>query len=187
MKNTAQSTNVTNPFEGTTSKNAVSAIAFRYLPFWPIFVFTIVVSLSVSYFYIHYQTPIYEAGSTILLKDSRGADGANVLEALGLNNGSKTVENEIEVLKSRVLMEQVVKDLGLYAQVYNKGALRDILIYPNPVKFIALNPEDLQNSPNLPISFEYLPTDNYITISGKKYALGLACTHALRRFYNQPA
>jgi tyrosine-protein kinase Etk/Wzc len=60
----------------------------------------------------------------------------------------------------------------LYTQVYSKGTLRDVLIYPNPVKFITLNPNALQNSPNLPISFEYLPTKNYITISGKKYVLG---------------
>jgi len=48
-----------------------------------------------------------------------------------------------------------------------------MMIYPNPVKFIAINPEFLQNSPNLTISFQFLYSGNYVIIAGKKYPLGV--------------
>lgn len=171
MKKTASNNN--NPFEGATTKNALEAIAFRYLPFWPIFVFTILISLVASYTYIHYQTPIYEASATILLKDQNGGGtDASVLAALGVSNSAKTVENEIEVIKSRILLQQVVKDLGLYTQIYNKGALRDILIYPAPVKFTAIKPDEVPEVGNVPVSFLFLKSQKAIVIGGKKYPLG---------------
>jgi tyrosine-protein kinase Etk/Wzc len=172
MKNAAQSKNVSNPFENVSSKNVLNVIAFRYLPFWPIFVLTIFFSLLISYIYIHYQTPIYEANSTILLKDQKsGQMDGSVLEALGVSSSAKTVENELEILKSRTLMQQVVKNMGLYTQVYSKGALRDILIYPNPVTFVAINPDLIKDSPNLLISFDEI-SKGKITIDGKQYLLG---------------
>ena len=163
MKNTTTNNNVTNPFEGSTTKNTLNAIAFRYLPFWPIFVLTIITSLVISYFYIHYQTPIYEATATVLLKDQNGGGtDASVLAALGVSNSAKTVENEIEVFKSRLLMQQVVKDLGLYTQFYNKGTLRDILIYPAPVKFVAIDPDKVPDIGSVPVSFEFLVSQKAI-------------------------
>ncbi|WP_374951407.1 GumC family protein, partial [Mucilaginibacter sp.] len=172
MKNSNQNTTTTNAFEGSTTQNALSAIAFRYLPFWPIFVLTIVTSLIVCYFYIHYQTPIYEASSTILLKDQNGGGtDASVLQALGVSNSAKTVENEIEVLKSRILMQQVVKDMNLYAQFYNKGTFRDILLYPAPVTFIALDPDNVPEVGNVPVSFNYLISQKAMVLGGKKYPL----------------
>jgi tyrosine-protein kinase Etk/Wzc len=171
MKTSTQN-NTVNAFEGSTTKNVLSAIAFRYLPFWPIFVFTIITSLVISYFYIHYQTPIYEASATILLKDQNGGGtDASVLQALGVSNSAKTVENEIEVIKSRILMQQVVKDMSLYAQVYNKGTFRDVLIYPSPVTFVALNPDNVPEVGSVPVSFSYLNSHKAIVLGGKKYPL----------------
>ena len=173
MKNT-NSKNGADAFEKTSLKNSISSIAFRYLPFWPVFVIAVVISLAISYYYIHKQPPYYQANATILLKDQNsGSPNSSVLEALGMSNSLKKVENEIEVLKSRTLLQQLVRDMGLYTQIYSKGKLRDLLIYPASVSVIAMYPDSLQDSPNIPISFKYILSENSILLGGIKYPLGV--------------
>src|SRR5688572_2100651 len=102
--------------------NFVSAITFRYLPYWPLFLIIILLSLAVAWIYLRYTTPVYEASATILLKDEKkGVDEATVLEALKIPEVKKIVENEIEVLRSRKLMGEVVRNLHLYAPVYEES------------------------------------------------------------------
>ena len=154
MKNN-NSGNSSDIFEKSNT-NSLSAVAVRYLPFWPVFLVAIVISLAVSNIYIRYQIPIYEANATILLKEpARGADNGNLLAALGSDGGSsKKVENEVEVLKSHILLQGVVKQMGLYTNLYRKGTFHDLLIYQAPVKFIASDPNALQNSGNILVSFK---------------------------------
>lgn len=186
MKNTTLKSNASDVFENSSTKNTLNAIAFRYLPFWPIFVFAIVVSLTISYIYIHYQTPIFEANASILLKDDKGSN-SNLLESLDVtSNTVKNVDNEIEVLRSRTLVRQVARDMGLYAQVWAKGTFRDIIVYPNPVKFIAINPDLLQNSPNIPVSFKYVYSGNYIILGGIRYSLNVPVKTPYGEFIIQP-
>jgi len=158
------------PFEQSSAKNIINLIAFKYLPFWPIFVLTIIASIGIAYVYIHYQTPIYEANASILLKDKQ-TDESTVLEALGAAKSQKTVENEIEVLKSRDLMRSVVKKMKLYTLLYAKGNLRDVLIYPSPIEFTALQPDKLPSTG--PIAFDYLEAERMVTLNGTKYPVNV--------------
>ncbi|WP_428329095.1 GumC family protein [Mucilaginibacter sp.] len=158
-------------FEQPESQNILNLILYRYVPFWPLFVIIIVVCLSASWVYLRYQTPMYSSAAGILLKDEDKGSAAEskVLDALDVFGSKKIVENEIEILKSRTLMKKVVTDLGLYAQIYQKGNFRDVASYPSmPVMFIALNPDDIKAPLNIPISFS--AADSSITIQNKKYA-----------------
>jgi capsular exopolysaccharide synthesis family protein len=59
-------------------------------------------------------------------------------------NTKKIIENEIQVLQSRTIMDKVVKELGLYAPVFQEGKLRTISAYNIfPIKIIAYNPDDI--------------------------------------------
>lgn len=165
---TNKNNNNTGVFDNDDSKNILSVIAFKYLPYWPVFALTILISLTVCWFYLRYETPIYRANASIVLKEDK-PDKTDALQLLGLSNSEKNLENEFEVLKSHKLMRQVVKDMGLYAQVYVKGKVRDILAYPfSPVTFIALNPELVQNRT---IPFKYYPSENKVSLAGKTYPL----------------
>src|SRR5687768_6715464 len=88
----------------------VSSFMFQYLPYWPLFILLMLISFAVAWVYLKYQIPLYESYATILVKDEKkGVDESDVLEALDLPVGKKIVENEIEVLRSRKLMKEVVK------------------------------------------------------------------------------
>src|SRR5450756_2589643 len=85
-----------------------SELLFRYLPYWPLFLILLAGFLFGAWFYLRYATPIYETSANILVKDEKkGVDDANLMEQLDLFGSKKLVENEIEILKSRMLMHEV--------------------------------------------------------------------------------
>ena len=119
-----------------------------YLPFWPLFVLTIGISMSVSYIYLRSQIPIYVANAKVLLKDpNKGGGDSKVLDALNIFSEKKIVDNEILVLKSSSILQVVVKDLNLYASVYNKGKVKLEELYGenSPVSFITTSPDSILN------------------------------------------
>lgn len=127
-------------FQEKTETNVFLQLVQRYLPFWPLFAITIAISLAITFVYLRAQTPIYVASAKVLLKDpQKGSGDSKVLDALNIFGGAKIVENEIVVLKSTNLMQEVVKELNLYATVYNEGKVRSEELYKlnSPVSFIA--------------------------------------------------
>ncbi len=159
-----------NPFEKEEDSNALADLIHLYLPFWPVFVLTVSISIFTAFMYIRYQTPIYQANATLILKDEESGT-ETILKALDVSAPKKNVKNEIEILKSQKLMGQVVQELGLYAQIYVPGRIHHLLAYSNcPVSFIALEPENIKGSGGF-ITFIYNPVDKSILFEGKKYPL----------------
>lgn len=64
-----------------------------------------------------------------------------MLDALNIFSEKKIVENEIIVLKSTTIMQDVVKELDLYTTVYNKGNVQTEELYGDnsPMLFVAQN------------------------------------------------
>src|SRR5688500_12937514 len=82
--------------------------SYKYLPFWPLFIFFIIVLGVGAWVYLRYSTPVYEISATLLINDeNKGADENKIQESLNLLSSNKIVENEIEVIRSRKLMEEV--------------------------------------------------------------------------------
>ena len=150
--------------------NIIGEIVQKYLPYWPIFFLTIAIGLTFSFFKIRYATPMYEASAGIMLKDKE--DGVeSVLNALEGSEKKKNVENEIELLKSKNLMTQVVKNLGIYGQIYEPGRVKHLLTYNStPVTFVAIQPDSFRTTPGL-VPFTYLPKEKAVVLEGKKYPL----------------
>ena len=105
-----------------------------YLDRWLWFVVGAFLALLGGYFFIKLSTPIYRTETTILVKDAKnnklpeGASGLFDLSGIGGMNVN-SIENEIEILKSKKLIEQVVKDLGLTAEVYQEAAFTKKELY----------------------------------------------------------
>lgn len=129
-------------FKERTDTNLMLQIVQRYLPFWPLFVITIGIGLSISWFYLRVQTRIYVATAKVLLKDpQKGGGDSKVLDALNIFSEKKIVENEIIVLRSSVILEEVVASLDMYNSVFNKGKVRIEELYKSnsPVWFRAVD------------------------------------------------
>ena len=148
--------------------NMAHQFASKYLPYWPLFVFTAFLAILIAFVYLRYTTPVYEANATIIIKDDKkGNEESKLVESLDQISSKKIVENEIEVIQSRKLMEDVVRTLGLYAPVYEKGDVHDVLAYTNsPVSVIAPFPDSLQFVDKITINFA---SNNQQVILDNKY------------------
>ena len=133
-------------FKERTETNVMVQILQRYFPFWPLFMVTVGIGLAISWVYLRSQTRIYVASAKVLLKDpQKGGGDSKVLDALNIFSEKKIVENEILVLRSSNLVQEVVASLDLYAPVYNKGRVRTEELYKgnSPVWFRALDKNNI--------------------------------------------
>lgn len=135
----------------------------KYLAQWYWFLICAVAFLSMAFFYLRYSTPIYKSTTTILVKDDRKGGMANELAAfseLGILTGAKSnVDNEIEIIKSRTLIERTIKDLHLNIKYFNRGRVKDGELYgklPFKVFFSNYN----QDFYSLSTSFLIVKIDN---------------------------
>ncbi|MCD0486911.1 polysaccharide biosynthesis tyrosine autokinase [Pedobacter sp. MC2016-14] len=120
----------------------IREIIGNYIFHWPVFVLAVVICLSVAYTYLRYTQPLYQISSTLLIKDQKKNNGAEILNQLDHTGGSqKDVESEVEILKSRTLMNQVVERLNLNVSYTSEGRLISTDAYETkpisltPVKF----------------------------------------------------
>lgn len=123
------------------------AILEKYLIHWQWFGLGVLLCLVAAFLYLRYSTPQYQASTTILVKDEKKGGMLSELSAfadLGLGGSIKSnLDNEIEILKSRTLIERTVKTLELNITMTVKGNVADVEIYkdtPIKVNFINLKP-----------------------------------------------
>jgi len=137
-------------------ENMVEQFVSKYLPYWPLFLLSILVAVGIAHTYLRYTTPIYQATATIIIKDDKkGNEESKLVESLDQISSKKIVENEVEIIQSRKLMENVVRSLGLYAQTYQKGDVHDVLAYTqSPVSIIAIYPDSLQSNNNILLNYD---------------------------------
>lgn len=148
----------------------------RYVFYWPLFLFLTITFASAAYVYIRYATPKYEANATIIIKDEKkGIEDSKAMEALNTINTKKIIENEIEVLQSRAIMNKVVKELHLYAPVFQVGKIRTLSAYTlSPITIIAKNPDSIKLVEK--INFKYDEATGVILLNNlHAYKINLWC------------
>ncbi|MDQ1161004.1 tyrosine-protein kinase Etk/Wzc [Chryseobacterium sp. SORGH_AS 447] len=113
-----------------------------YIYRWYWFVIGIVAAIIIAWFFLRYSIPIYSTESTLLIKEVKkstsGQPEMSVISELGGigGMGTNSVDNEIEILKSKKLMLSVVRELSLETNVYSKGKIRETEIYKDGTPFL---------------------------------------------------
>ncbi len=89
----------------------------KYLRFWPWFVISLILCLIGSYFYLRYAPQIYNSTAKIkILDDKKGLELPS--SSFVFNRSNINLENEMEILTSYRILEQVVEDLNLTSDFY---------------------------------------------------------------------
>ncbi|KAB1155795.1 GumC family protein [Flavobacterium luteum] len=119
-------------------------ILSKYIVHWKWFFVGIISFLIAAFLHLRYATPEYRASTTILVKDEKKGGMLSELSAfadIGLVGGLKSnVDNEIEILKSRTLVESTVKMLDLNISMFIQGKINDIETYKKaPIKLNFIN------------------------------------------------
>ena len=95
--------------------------------------------------YLKYATPMYESTAKIKLADPRiDASSQQLYKNLDVFATINNIGAEVEVLKSRVLVEKAMKNLDLHVSIFRIGGIRKRELYDeSPVHIIAsiTNPE----------------------------------------------
>lgn len=89
---------------------------FYYLRYWKLFLLSFTLVALLLFIYIYYTIPVYQVSSTIMLKDElKGAVFVQnpILSELNEFKSSQITDNEIDVLQSSDLMQEVISELGI--------------------------------------------------------------------------
>jgi tyrosine-protein kinase Etk/Wzc len=107
-----------------------------YLSKWKIILACTVISLAIAFIYLRYATYEYQTTASIKIKSETNAAQLPEISALQnyamLTTDRSNVDDEIEVLKSRRLIEKVVKGLKLNIEYYVKGRIIEQEVFLNP-------------------------------------------------------
>ncbi len=105
----------------------------KYLIHWKWFVLGAILAVAGALAFLRYSTPHYSVSSTILIKDEKKGGGMAelaMLEEIGmLKGGANNIDNEIEILKSRKLIGDVIKELDLNQSFFTVGRVKKREIY----------------------------------------------------------
>ena len=157
--------------EGT-EKNLAAQLWFKYSPYWPLFLLLLLFCFAGAWLKLRYTTPLYESTATILIKDEKkGLDDSKMIESMNQLSTKKIIENEIEVIHSRALMNEVVKNLHMYAQVFEEGRVKDISAYASSPIMIQVNNPDSIIGIDKKVFFNYDRTKSQVIIEGQAYAV----------------
>ena len=102
------------PFE--TEQASLKSVLNKYLRYWPLFVASVICCLGLAYLYLLYATPEYTIVSTIQIKDDKKDPNGSKNEAfddLDIFQSTRSVHNEIQVFKAKILMLRVLKELSM--------------------------------------------------------------------------
>ena len=152
-----------------TENSFLQQLFFRYWPYWPVFLLLMFCGLGFGYLYLRTATPMYESTATILIKDEKkGLDDSKVMESLNPLSSKKIVENETEIIRSRAIMGEVVRELYLYAPIFEKNGLITKSAYASsPISVELKYPDSLTEKPH--ITFTWSAADKSVTIEKNKY------------------
>lgn len=105
---------------------------FIYLRYWHYFLISAVVCFFVVKYYLNHTVPFFESKAKVkIIDDSKNNFVMPNSPAAFFVKSKLNLDNEIEVLKSFRLLEQVCKSLNLNNQYYNVGYLNNIEIWKN--------------------------------------------------------
>ena len=157
----------------------IQELLFRYLIHWPWFVVSIIICIACAWGYLRLTTPIYNISATVLIKDEKKGGGASMssdLEKMGLEgfvSSSSNVDNEIEVLRSKSLVREVVNNLGLFVTYMDEDEFPSKELYHTSPVLVSLTHQEADKLPGrMEINMILQPTGALgvqITVGEKEY------------------
>lgn len=112
---------------------SINEILKPYFDRWFWFLLCVMLAVALAVFNIRTATPVYNIKSSVMVKDAQKAPSSEMgmISQLSGFGGMPTnsIENEIEILKSKKLVRDVVLDLNLQCSVISEKGLRSTELY----------------------------------------------------------
>lgn len=128
----------------------IQRLLYRIIPFWPLIILAIILSLVGARIYLRYQVPVYMAKGRVIVNDVTEQKSANIQEILKIDtrNLSSEAEREMQILQSRDLLAKLAAKLQLNINYFQKGRIRTAPYDVNdlPFKLELENPDTVKKT-----------------------------------------
>ena len=125
------------------------AFFLKLLDHWWWFVISVPLCIMIAFYICLSSTPVYQVETKVMISDTKkGEIGVNpMMKELGLFQGNMAVENEIVELKSKNLVQEVVRELELNVDYTRERFPRDRKLYKDsPIKVLVDMPEHVKDT-----------------------------------------
>src|SRR5690606_12602234 len=139
-----------------------------YKKIWPWFILSVISFLILAFIFVKITTPVYQIQSSVLIKDAKKPMPGNlsmISDISGLGNmATNSIENEMEVFRSKRLMTEVVTLLGLQTSLYAEKNFKKTELYGenSPILIQVITEKDYEDPIEYPVK---------ISLSGDKVEL----------------
>ena len=147
-------------------------LLFRYIIHWPWFVASVLICLIGAWGYLYFQIPVYQVSASIIIKDDKkgGNSGSADLENLGLGGvitSAQSIDNEIEVLRSKTILKEVVNNLELYITYYDEDEFPRQEMYKTSPVVVNLTAQEADKLSNAALIDMKLASDGGLDVNLK--------------------
>ncbi|HTF18637.1 MAG TPA: polysaccharide biosynthesis tyrosine autokinase [Chryseolinea sp.] len=143
---------------------------FRYFPYWPLFAAFILIAVFAAWCYLYITDPVYEIRARLLFE---GRNISTSMQQRNRTDSSATMLSErdkLEVLTSRTLIENIVRELNLSSQLYDGGFLHNKPAFASaPIVVQVRNIETVRAKKQVPVSYQ--AREQLVSFEGKQYRL----------------
>lgn len=170
--------------ENNLIKINIGEIIKPYIRKWPWFIISAFIALVIGYISLKFMVPVYGVQSTILIKDAKNSSSSVMANDLGVLpdlsgiGGLKTnsIANEIEVLKSKKMMSEVISSLSLQTNITAKGKIRTLELYKetSPVEVRVIGEKKDKGSVN---TVQLAINGEKLTLSGESLKKDIVTTY----------
>ncbi len=98
---------------------------------WPLYVIVTLLAIASGFIYLRYTKPVFVSVAKIYIKDENkvGSSRQSAFDAFDLSGSSKLVENEMEVIKSPIILNDVIRENGFNIRYFEKGQFSEFEVY----------------------------------------------------------
>lgn len=135
----------------------IMELLYKMLEKWHLFLIAIVVAIIVCIFITKYSTPLYEAKTTLLIKNNSNMM-SNLSGNFGFNFYNQDIvnfQNEIGTIQSASMVKRTIKSLDLYVDYFQKSSFKYDDIYKDSPFEIVLDFYNTQPT-GIPIDIELI-------------------------------
>ena len=146
----------------------------NYLSYWKWFLLSVLVFLILGYLKLNFTRPQYRASATVQINNNNNSNDSKlaVFQDLGITTNSRNqIEDEIEIIKSKSLIYNVVNDLNLNIHFFTeKNKLSDFWddTFNGETEYYE---KEMYNSP--PFNINFFAPDSIINESGGRFLISV--------------
>ena len=170
--------NVTNTEEEFNLREVIKP----FLKKWYWFFISSFLAVLLAIIFIKISTPIYKVQSSVLIKDAKKMSSASgdfgVLSGLGgfAGMGTNSIENELEIFKSKSIMEDAAKNLKIQTAIFSREKFHAVELYKDtaPFNVLVIGEKEYVELPEEPIDIKI--NGDKITMSSKELKKDIVTT-----------